>query len=114
MQGPVRLQFGIPFVGNCIKPEAERRSDDRLRRDLRCTDKLPVPCSDGLCKPTFVHCLRGSHVFLSFLPRLSCFLLLDVYEKSILGEAQNAEEVATVAPKRRKHNNQYQRLAEDA
>lgn len=60
-----RLQFGIPYVGNCIRKREERRTDEQLRRDLGCGDKLPVPCSDGLCKATFVHCLR------------------DVYEKEV-------------------------------
>lgn len=51
-----------------MKPHDEARSDDRLRRDLGCTEKNPVPCQDGKCKPTFVHCLR------------------DVYEMQLLGK----------------------------
>ena len=64
----LRLPFNIPFVGTCVKSSNDRRRDDQIRRDMGCTDELPVPCRDGECKPTFVHCLR------------------DLFEKKMLGE----------------------------
>lgn len=103
-EGAVHLMFGIPFVGNCVKPRNDQRSDERLRRDLGCTDKLPVPCADGTCKPTFVHCLR------------------DLYEKQVTGETiasvkeeKAAEpdkffELSKKKPKKKKHALNIERL----
>jgi len=67
---PVRMPFGIAYVGSCVKPSDESRSDERMRRDAGCTDEMPVPCY-GKCVPTFVHCLR------------------DLYERQLMGETFN-------------------------
>ncbi len=67
---PLRMPFGIPYVGSCVKGLEEMRTDDRMRRDAGCTDALPVPCH-GKCLPTFVHCLR------------------DMYERQLMGESFN-------------------------
>ena len=55
------------YIGSCVHPENDDRSDEELRRDTGCTEALPVPCH-GKCSATFVHCLR------------------ELYERQMLGE----------------------------
>ena len=80
---PVKLPFHIPYVGSCVKSADEMRADDRLRRDLGCTDKLPVPCGT-FCAPTFVHCLR------------------ELYERGIVGEGQLDDDKTMLIAKKSK------------
>lgn len=77
---PAKVAFGIPFVGSCVRPRDEYRSDDEVRREMKCSDNNPVPCSDGECKPTFVHCLR------------------DLYEKEVTGEVSRGARRAMHQP----------------
>jgi hypothetical protein len=54
------LTFALRYVGSCVYPENEERSEEELRRETGCTEALPVPCH-GKCTATFVHCLRDLH-----------------------------------------------------
>ena len=56
--GHVKLLANIPNVGHCVKSRRDRRADKKRREEMGCTDSHPVPCDDGKCKPSFIHCLR--------------------------------------------------------